>query len=155
MPGIKHLIECHCFLKIFNKKQINHKFPVYSKLDEQGNVVPRLAKCNNCEAMHYVTDVCKSELRPGKEDVQTILDKEDITMMLPDKIANVLIKNNADVSDFEHSLDIIENEAWGSVVVVKRSIVGENEQVKAMEILSENRIKIYNKDINKIIKVQE
>jgi hypothetical protein len=75
--------------------------------------------------------------------------------MLPDKIANVLIKNNADVSDFEHSLDIIENEAWGSVVVVKRSIVGENEQVKAMEILSENRIKIYNKDINKIIKVQE
>ena len=119
MPGLKHLIECHCFLKIFNgnEKQINHKFPVYSKFDSDGNVIPRLAKCNNCDSLHYVTDVCRSELRPGKEDIKTIIDKEELILMLPDKIANVLIKNNADIADFEHCLDIIEEKLWGSSVV--------------------------------------
>ena len=154
MPGVKHLIECHCFLKIFNRKekQINHKFPVYSRFDNDGNIIPKLVKCNNCDSVHYVKDVCKSELRPGKEDIQTIVDKEDIILMLPDKIANVLIKNNADIADFEHCLDIIEEEMWGSYIVVKRSIVDENEQVKVMEILSEDKVKISNRDINKMIR---
>ena len=36
MPGIKHLIECHCYLKIYKKENtfINHKFLVYSKVNE-------------------------------------------------------------------------------------------------------------------------
>ena len=39
MPGIKHLIECHCSLIIFknNDKQIYHKFPVYSIIDKNQN----------------------------------------------------------------------------------------------------------------------
>lgn len=153
MPGVKHLIECHCFLKIFNKdeKQINHKFPVYSKLDKSGNIIRKIVKCNNCESAHSVYDICKSELKPGKEEIETTLDKEDLILMLPDKIANVLIKNRADISDFEHALDILENKEWNSFVVVKRSIVDEEEQVKVMEILSENKIKIYNKEIKKTI----
>lgn len=153
MPGIKHLIDCHCFLKIFNKneKQINHKFPVYSKLDKEGNLIKRLVKCNNCDALHNVYDVCKSELKPGKEEIETTLDKEDIILMLPDKIANILIKNNADISDFEHALDIVENEEWDSFVVVKRSIVDEEEHVKVMQIISENKVKIHNKELKKTI----
>ena len=153
MSGTKHLIECHCFLKIFNKseKQINHKFPVYSKLDNDGNVIKRLVKCNNCEALHQVYDICKSELKPGKEDIETVLSKEDIILMLPDKIANVLIKNNADISDFEHALDIIENKEWESFIVIKRSIVDEDEQVKILQIMSDEKIKIFNKDIKRTI----
>ncbi len=153
MSGIKHLIECHCFLKIFNKseKQINHKFPVFSKIDEEGNVIKKLVKCNNCEALHLVYDICKSELKPGKEDIETTISKEDIIMMLPDKVANVLIKNDADISDFEHALDIIENQEWESFVVIKRSIVDEEEQVKVLQILSEDKIKIFNKDIKRTV----
>ena len=32
MAGVKHLIECHCKLRLYrdNKKNIYHKFPVYS-----------------------------------------------------------------------------------------------------------------------------
>ena len=76
MSGLKHLIECHCYLKIYKKdiKNINHKFPVYSKFDLDGLIVPELFKCNNCDALHWVYDVCKSELRPGK----------DQTVILPD-----------------------------------------------------------------------
>ena len=153
MKGIKHLIECHCFLKIFDKgeKKINHKFPVYSKFDENDNVVPKLVKCNNCESLHYVYDVFKSELRPGKEDITSILNIEDIVQMLPDKISNVLTSNRADIADYEHALDIVENQLLGSIIVLKRSIVGESENVKVLQIDSESKIKILNKEINTIV----
>jgi len=153
MSGIKHLVECHCFLKIFDKNEsrINHKFPVYSKFDENDNIIPKLVKCNNCESLHYVHDVFKSELRPGKEDIDTILKIEDIALMLPEKVNNVLASNRADISDYEHALDIIENQLWGSVIVVKRSIVGDNENVKLLQIDSETKIKIFSKEINTIV----
>jgi hypothetical protein len=153
MKGIKHLIECHCFLKVFDKSEnkINHKFPVYSKLDENNNILPKLAKCNNCESLHYVYDACRSELRPGKEDLSTILTIEDIMMMLPDRINSVLTANRSDIADFEHALDIIENERWGETIVVKRSIVGEIENIKILQIDGENKIKILNKEINTIL----
>ena len=153
MQGIKHLIECHCFLKIFDKSEnkINHKFPVYSKFDENNNIVPKLAKCNNCESLHYVYDACKSELRPGKEDIASILTIEDIMMMLPDRINSVLTTNRSDIADFEHALDIIENERWGETIVVKRSIVGEIENIKILQLDGENKIKILNKEINTIL----
>jgi hypothetical protein len=153
MKGIKHLVECHCFLKVFDKGEarINHKFPVYSKFDENDNIIPKLVKCNNCESLHYVYDVFKSELRPGKEDIDSIMKIEDIALMLPEKVNNVLASNRADISDYEHALDIIENEQWGSLIVVKRSIVGDSESVKILQIDSESKIKIFTREIKTVI----
>lgn len=153
MLGTKHLIECHCFLKIFNQKekQINHKFPVYSKFDENDNVIPKFVKCNNCESLHYVYDICKSELKPGKENIGTTLEKEDYIMMLPDKVSNVLIKNECDISDFEQALDIIEEKAWGSYIVIKRDIVGEEQQLKVLLFKDKENIRIINKEVTSII----
>ena len=152
MAGFKHLVECHCFLKIFNEKEkiINHKFPVFSKLDEDKNIIPKLVKCNNCESLHYVYDICKSELKPGKEDIETVILKDDLILMLPDKIVSILLKYRADLADFEHALDVIEDERWGEYIVIKRSIINEEEQVKILQIESENRIKILNKEIKTI-----
>lgn len=153
MAGLKHLVECHCFLKIFDKTEnkINHKFPVYSKFDENNNILPKLAKCNNCESLHYVYDACKSELRPGKEDIESILTIEDLMMMLPEKVNKVLTANRADRADFEHALDIIESENWGEMIVVKRSIVGDVENIKILQIEGENKIKLLNKEINTFV----
>ena len=153
MLGTKHLVECHCYLKIFNQKekQVNHKFPVYSKIDKDDNVIPKLVKCNNCESLHFVYDICKSELRAGKEDISTTLKKEDFIMMLPDKVANVLVTNRCDIADFEHSLDIIEEKAWGSCIVIKRDIVGEEQQIKVLLFKDENSIRIINKEMTSLI----
>ena len=74
---------------------INHKFPVYSKIDKLSNkVIPKFAKCNNCESLHYVYDICKSELRPGKDQTQITISKDDISLMIPGKLVNILIKQN-------------------------------------------------------------
>ena len=147
--GVKHLVECHCTLAIYkgNKdKHVYHKFPVYSKIDVSTNrLIPRLAKCNNCEAMHYVYEVCKSEIRAGKDDSNVVMTKDDIALMLPQKIKNVLNQYDADISIWEQIQDINENEAWGEDIVIKREIIAEREQVKILTILGDDKFKIFRK----------
>jgi hypothetical protein len=150
--GIKHLIECHCTLKIYQKseKTIYHKFPVYSKYDaESGRIVKKIAQCNNCKTLHNVYDICKSELIPGGKDVdKTIISKEDIVVQLPSKIGNFLTGQDCDITIFEHVLDIIDNEAWGENIVLTREIINEETHVKILQIISENKFKIKKEVIN-------
>lgn len=152
MPGIKHLISCHCTLAIYknNQKTIFHKFPVYSKTKDDV-IVPKLVKCNNCDTLHKVYDYCKSEIVYGKDQSGIVMTKEDLSLSLPDKIVNMLTSTNSDISVWEHILDIIDEKRWGEFVVFKREIIGEKQHVKILEILSESRFKIKNETIENII----
>jgi hypothetical protein len=153
MAGIKHLIECHCYLVIYknNEKIINHKFSVYSKFDNNNKIIKKLAKCNNCEALHNIIGVGKSEIYAGKDQTTVTLTIDDIAMMIPVRITNVLRASNIDISDWEHALDIINEKRWGEYIVLKRDIIGERQQVKVLEILSENKFKLSTEIINDII----
>lgn len=153
MPGIKHLIECHCYLAIYknNKKMVNHKFAVYSKLDEMNNVIPKNFKCNNCEALHRVYDIGKSELIPGKDQTESTLTKKELSIMIPDIIVNILNEYDADISSYDHVIDIIEERRWGEFIVLKRDIINENEVVKILSIHGKNKVKISTETINNTI----
>jgi hypothetical protein len=135
-----------------DQKIINHKFPVYSKFDENNAIIPKLVKCNNCDTLHYVYDMCKSEIRPGKDQTSIVIEKDDLALMMSDKLSNLLRKINCDISSWEHVLDIIEEERWGEIVVLKRDIIDEIQQVKVIEILSDDKFKIRSETINDIIK---
>mgnify|MGYP003123986956 CR=1 FL=1 len=154
MPGFKHLIDCHCILPIFKTKtedRVYHKFPVYSKLDASDNVIPKLVKCNNCDAMHYVYDICKSEIRGGKDQSAISTDISELSLMLPERLSNTLLKIETDMSNWEHIVDIFEEERWGEEVVLRRDIIDECQQVKIIEIKSNSIFKIKNQTINDII----
>ena len=153
MSGLKHLIECHCVLALFKSSQkiINHKFPVYSKIDLNGKVIPKIVKCNNCDSLHKVYDICKSEIKFGKDQTSVTVTREDLGYMLPDRLNDLLTKVDVDISVFEHALDIIEEERWGEHIVLKRDIIEEKHQIKLLEILSEEKYKITNEVINNII----
>ena len=144
MPGIKHLIECHCYLAIYKKQvnPINHRFPVYSKIDENGVVVKKNVKCNNCDAFHFVYDLCKSEIKAGKDQSSLVLTKKDVSTMLPQKIVNFLSENNCDISIWEHVKDIIDERRWEEQVVIKRDIIDEKQQVKYITIDNNKNINI-------------
>ena len=144
MPGIKHLIECHCYLAIYKKQinPINHKFPVYSKIDENGIVVKKNVKCNNCDAFHLVYDLCKSEIKAGKDQSNLVISKDDLSTMLPQKITNFLSSNNADISIWEHVKDIIDERRWGEQIVIKRDIIDEKQQIKYITIDRNKNIKV-------------
>jgi len=152
--GIKHLIECHCVLTLYKSKNNNnintHKFPVYSK-SKNGIIIPKFAKCNNCESLHWVYDYCKSELRGGKDQTLTTMTIDDIMISLPERLSNLLLKLDCDISIWEHCLDVIENERWEEIIVLNRDIIDENQHVKILKIQSENKFKIENKVINSTI----
>mgnify|MGYP001429106441 CR=1 FL=1 len=152
MTGQKHLIECHCYLKLFsgNDKKINHKFAVYSKFDNDGKVIPKLQKCNNCDALHYVYDICKSELRAGKDETSVTLDIEEMMLMLPERLSNIFIKNRCSLADIEHALDIIDEERWGEHIIMRRDIIDEEEQIKLVKIIDEKRFQIETKTIKSL-----
>lgn len=152
--GIKHLIECHCVLAIFKttkKSMPSHKFPVYSKLDERGNVIKKLVKCNNCDTMHHIYDICKSEIRGGKDQSELTLSIDELSLMLPERLSNALFKIETDISNWEHIVDIFEEERWGELVVLRREVIDEKQHTKSIEIVSSSIFKIKNNIIDDMI----
>jgi len=154
--GIKHLIECHCTLKIYNgsNNHLFHKFPVYSNYDSTGKLIEKICKCNNCGTLHRVKSICKSEIiRGGKDRNTSEINIEDISLQIDKKIENVLRRYDCDISVWENVLDIIEKEAWEYPVIISREVIDMKYHVKIMEIVSESKIKIISKIIEDEISV--
>ena len=146
--GIKHLIECHCILPQYKRRDppFYHKFTVYSKIID-GLVYEKYAQCNNCDIVHKVFDICKSEIVVGKEEFNTGLTISDMSLQLSDKLSMLLSNSNCDYATWEHVLDIIDEERWEEPVVIKREIVDDKTVVKILKIQSGERIKIQTKTI--------
>jgi hypothetical protein len=158
--GIKHLISCHCTLKIFEKNNeiqdhLYHKFPVYSQIDHKtGKIIERLAMCNNCNTTHRIFDYCKSELVSNpKEKENMSLNIDDIKIQLSDKIVKIMEKYNPDLATWEHVLDVFDKEAWGSNIIISRDLIDQMYHVKILSIVDENKIKILTKIIKDEIEI--
>ena len=143
MSGFKHLIECHCILQQYKKRQnpLYHKFTVYSKIKDD-KIEIKYAQCNNCDIVHKVYDICKSEIVIGKEDYSVGLSIDDMSVQLSDKLSNLLSVNNCDYATWEHVLDIVENDRWEEPVVIKRDIINGKENVKILKIMPGEKIKL-------------
>ena len=124
---IKHLIECQCVLSIFKNKSkpVYHKIPVFSLIDDNGDIKEKYIACNNCGIIHRVYEVFKSEVKWGQEDVKSLIaSKEDIKFNLEaqgfEKIVNLLEKSNLEISDWEMVEYLLENNTEGYVVLEKK-----------------------------------
>jgi len=144
MPGTKHLIQCHCVLPQYRnlKDPIFHKFVVFSRSDESGEIIEKLSKCNNCGVIHKITDFCKSEIAHGAESNFGIPTIEDIRINIPEKVCNILDKHKCDISTWEKIDDIFENEEWESQTVLSRQTIDSSTQVVVLIIKSKERFKI-------------
>jgi hypothetical protein len=120
---------------------IFHKFVVFSKTDESGNVVTKLSKCNNCDTLHKVVDFCKSEIMHGKDEDVSVLTIDDISSSLPEKIVEALSNHFCDIATYEEVLDVIESQEWGKSVNISKTDLDSSVQVKSLLIL-ENSFKI-------------
>jgi len=145
--GIKHLVQCHCVLPQYRTMPdpVFHKFIVFSIQDESGNIEPKIAKCNNCGITHKVTDVCKSEIIKGSENIASVISVEDMSNQISDKIASILISNKCDIPTWENILFVIENEMWNIPVVISKTKVENFTQLKIIRIIGKDDIKIETK----------
>ena len=153
----RHLIECHCVLPIYKNKTpvVYHKFSVYSKIDEKtGKVLPKYANCNNCGATHYVSELCKPEIKTGKEDIMSVRSINDIKLSLPENIVKILESYNVGVDVYEEVEDIIENNNYPKDLVLNREVLGEDYHCKILHIKSGSNFKIQSEIINTTILVE-
>lgn len=119
--GVRHLIECNCILPQYRnrKDKIWHKFPVFSVIDEENNVIPKFAQCNNCGIIHKVVEINRSEISI-KEKMGAIKTIDDIRISIPDQFAGLLEQHNCDLSVWEEVEFILENEKWDNFVVLAK-----------------------------------
>jgi hypothetical protein len=143
MEGTKHLIQCHCVLPTLRKlpNPLFHSFVVFSVLDENGNVVVKDASCNNCGIVHKVVDICKSEIS-SKENSSAIITEEDISLMLPSQLTNILKSYQCDIATWEHVHFIYSEQKWGTQIVLKRDVEKDSIKGKSMTIEGPNKFKI-------------
>ncbi len=144
MKGVRHLIECHCVLPQYRRRDVPifHKFPVFSKIDDQDIVEEKVVQCENCGTIHRVYDICKSEIIPGKDDSRVALTIEDIKISMSDKLSNILDSYDCDISLWEHVEFIIENEEWGSEVILKRESQADATSLKILQINGNDKLRI-------------
>jgi hypothetical protein len=127
---IKHLIECQCTLNIFKNKTkpVYHKFKVFSLYNtELDEIEEKYVLCNNCDIVHRVYEVFKSEIKWGNEGLKSLItSKEDIKFNLESKnLSNIVLeleKNDIDMCEWEYVNFLIENNVEGQILLNKNEI---------------------------------
>lgn len=143
-PGQKHLVKCRCVLSQFKNLQNppEHQFVVFSAIDDDGNVIPKPAQCNNCGIVHKVIDICKSEVLHGKEHTGALLTIDDIRPSLHQNLITILDKNSADLPTWEACQYAVENNLWGSVITLTSDSEEDGKAGKYVRILGESLFKV-------------
>jgi hypothetical protein len=138
--GLKHIVTCRCILPQFKKLNKPHRFIVFSII-ENDIVQEKYVKCNNCDIIHKVYDICKSQIM-NRDDFPGLLSIDDIKLQIPTNISDILEKNKCDLPTYENVKFIIENQQWGHFCVLN------SENIDGVNI--GKYIQIFGKDIFKI-----
>ena len=121
-----------------------HKFVVFSIVDDSDTCVPKYVQCNNCNAVHKVYDVCKSEMITGKDELNTVTTISEIRRGLPTDLREVLDSYNCDLPIWENVLFLYLNKMWGETVVLTRDSLNNEVQGKVLRLVSEDAMHIEN-----------
>ncbi len=120
ITGLKHLIECNCILPIYENKKdpVWHKFPVFSKIDENDTVEEKFVQCNNCGIIHKIIEIGKSEVTT-KENLKSIKQISDIKLGMPGVFVGLLENYNCSIATWEEVEFILEEKLWGYFVILE------------------------------------
>lgn len=142
--GQKHLVKCRCVLPQYKAAPDPpiHQFVVFSVVDADGEIVPRVAKCNNCGILHRVRELCKSEILTGREDAVACATIDDIRDQLHPRLGALLDREGADLASWEAVKFCVDEERWGDIVVVTSERVDTTRQGKYVRVLGPALFKI-------------
>lgn len=155
MPiGQKHMITCRCILPQFRRLESPpaHQFVVFSVIEDDGKVRSKFVQCNNCNIVHKIIDICRSNILQNKDAMNSIMTIDDVKIGLPDNLVRLLEQNNADLPTWEAAQFIVENKQWGAFVVLTSDEDSGIKQGKYVRILGENLFKVESYVRDEIIK---
>lgn len=144
MQGTKHLIQCRCVLPQYRHmtNPIFHQIVVFSTVDDHDNVVPKVIECPNCGCLHKVTEIGKSTVVAGREDLTSGITKDDLRVNLPENITRILEQYNCDLPTWEEVQFILENGLWGREILLKQEELDGTVQGKVLRIVGPGQLKI-------------
>ena len=119
---------------------------------EDDNVIEKYVQCNNCDIIHRVFDICKSDILHGKEEGKSIRTIDDIEISLPSRLSSYLKTQNIDIAAWEQVEFIIENKIEESVVI-KREIQKLKVNLKILNIKNDGTFKVRNEIISDTVEL--
>ena len=153
----KHLIECNCILPQFRSTEFIkanggkvpfHKFVVFSELkSDTGAVKTSYAQCNNCNAIHKIIEINKSEVLK-REEMRTLPDIDELKHQVPEGMEVLLKRNDCPLHTWQQAEFIFRNKLWGEILILSRERENPNQNqgkwiTKYVLILGDNLWKIY------------
>jgi len=123
------------------KNPVFHSFVVFSVLNDDGTVVVKDAMCNNCGVIHKIIDICKSEITT-KESSSSIITAEDIKLMIPSDLSNLLNTYSCDIATWEYAHFLHSNEKWGEKLILTRETSEGMIKGKMLTMAGLNKFKI-------------
>jgi len=120
---------------------IFHKFVVFSKIDDNDDVIQKIVLCNNCGVAHKIIDFCKSEVLLGGEDIHMI-SISDIRQSISEKLCLILDDHKCDIPTWEQAKDIIDNNLWGSMITLSSQDMKGVTHIKSLVIDGADSFKI-------------
>jgi hypothetical protein len=144
MYGLKHLINCQCILPQFKntKNPPFHRFVVFSVVDNEDKVEKSYAQCNNCGVVHSVFEIGKSDIIQGRDEINSIPSIEDIRLMIPEGVSNVLTSYKCDLATWQHVQFILDNDLYESHVVLTKEFINDEITGKLFRFVSKGKYKI-------------
>ena len=122
MPSyLKHLIECNCILPQFLKHNppVFHKFIVFSVLDDDGIFIPSFAQCNNCGAVHKVTEALTSKTI-SKDNISSLPKVQELKNGLSEKLIEIVEEYKPEIHTWQEIKFIVQNKLWGKTVILNK-----------------------------------
>lgn len=141
--GQKHLIECNCILPQYKNRAdpVFHKFIVFSVINPNDTVEPKIVGCPVCGIVHTVTEIGVSEIT-AKENSKAVRTIDDVRYSLPSEVSNVLDANNCDFATWEEAEFIIENKLWSHYVILSYEQMEENTNGKILNFKGPGMLKV-------------
>ncbi len=96
-----------------------HKFVVFS-VQQNDKIVEKLSTCNNCGVVHRVYEVCKSEILNNFEGTKSSLTIEDISIMLPASVSEIMKTYERELPDYEHIRFILDEDKKDEFIVLSQ-----------------------------------
>lgn len=144
MKGIKHLVQCHCILPQYRDRSnpVFHQFVVFSVIDDSDTCIPKYVQCNNCAIVHKVVDICRSELVVGKDELATVTTIDDVALTIPQDVRGILETYKVDIATWEYAQFILQNQLWGTHLVLTRDMLDDETQGKVLIFNGPNKFNI-------------
>ena len=114
-------------ISILSNEITSKKNIINFSIFEEDSIKEKYVLCNNCDIVHKVFEINKSEIKWGNEGFKSLVTtKEDIKFNLEnlgmERLVTILEVNNVDISDWELIDYLLENDLEGKVVIDKKEI---------------------------------